>query len=89
MTPVPVPAANGGAAPQADLIPLRALNQVTYCPRLYYLEYVKSLMQNNEFVEDGTFQHRRVNDPKLAGKVRKEGDVLHTRSVSLGSERWA
>ena len=31
----------------ADLIPLRALNQVTYCPRLYYLEYVESLMPND------------------------------------------
>lgn len=27
--------------PEIDLIPVRALNQVTYCPRLYYLEYVK------------------------------------------------
>ena len=23
-----------------DLIPLRALNQVTFCPRLYFLQYV-------------------------------------------------
>jgi hypothetical protein len=73
-------------AAATDLIPLRALNQVTYCARLYYLEYVESLMQVNEFVEDGTFQHRRVNDPELSGKTRKEKEVLHTRSVSLSSE---
>ena len=42
------------AAPQ-DLIPVRALNQVTYCPRLYYLEYVESVMPTNEYVEDGLF----------------------------------
>ena len=70
-----------------DLIPVRALNQVSYCPRLYYLEYVESVMPTNEFVEDGLFQHRRVNDPALANKTRKQGDVLHTRSVSLSSER--
>ena len=70
-----------------DLIPVRALNQVSYCPRLYYLEYVESVMPTNEFVEDGLFQHRRVNDPDLANKTRKQGDVLHTRSVSLSSER--
>ncbi|HEU5117047.1 MAG TPA: CRISPR-associated endonuclease Cas1 [Isosphaeraceae bacterium] len=69
-----------------DLIPVRALNQVTYCPRLYYLEYVESVMPTNEHVEDGLFQHRRVNDPNLANRTRKEGDALHTRSVSLSSE---
>jgi CRISPR-associated protein Cas1 len=41
----------------ADLIPVRALNQVTYCPRLYYLEYVDAVMVNNEHVEDGLFAH--------------------------------
>ncbi len=74
-------------ADQPELIPVRALNQVSYCPRLYYLEYVESVMPVNEFVADGTFQHRRVNDPALANRTRKEGDALHTRSVSLSSER--
>ena len=49
-----------------DLIPVRALNQVTYCQRLYYLEYVESVMPTNEHVEDGLFQHRRVDDPDFA-----------------------
>ena len=44
-------------------------------------------MPINEHVEDGLFQHRRVNDPDLANRTRKEGDVLRTRSVSLSSER--
>jgi CRISPR-associated protein Cas1 len=72
---------------QSDLIPVRALNQVSYCPRLYYLEYVESLMPINEHVEDGLFAHRRVNDPELANRTRKEGDALRTRSVSISSER--
>src|SRR5712691_7443248 len=72
---------------QLDLIPVRALNQVSYCQRLYYLEYVEALMQNNEYVEDGLFKHRRVNDPALENRPRKEKDALHTRSVSLSSER--
>jgi CRISPR-associated protein Cas1 len=72
---------------EPDLIPVRALNQVSYCPRLYYLEYVESVMPINEFVADGLFQHRRVNDPGLASRTRKEGDVLRTRSVSLSSVR--
>jgi CRISP-associated protein Cas1 len=45
------------------------------------------VMPTNEFVEDGLFQHRRIDDPELANKTRKDGNVLHTRSVSLSSER--
>jgi len=71
----------------ADLIPVRAVNQVSYCPRLYYLEYVEALMQNNEHVESGLFEHRRIDSPELANKTRRDGEVLHTRSVSLSSER--
>jgi CRISPR-associated protein Cas1 len=70
-----------------DLIPVRALNQVTYCQRLYYLEYVESVMPINEHVEEGLFQHRRVDDPDLQHRTRKEGDALHTRSVQISSER--
>src|SRR5580700_4551341 len=70
-----------------DLIPLRALNQVTYCQRLYYLEYVESVMPTNEHVEDGLFQHRRVDDPDLQNRPRKDGDAVQTRSLQLSSER--
>ncbi|HJT76610.1 MAG TPA: CRISPR-associated protein Cas4, partial [Gemmataceae bacterium] len=71
----------------ADPIPVRALNQVTYCPRLYYLQYVDAVMPHNEHVEGGLFDHRRVNDPDLANRTRKEGDARHTRSAQLTSER--
>src|SRR5260221_3525168 len=72
---------------ESDLIPVRALNQVTYCQRLYYLEYVESVMPTNEHVEDGLFQHRRVDDPDLQNRPRKEADAIHTRSVQISSER--
>jgi CRISPR-associated protein Cas1 len=75
------------ALPTADLIPVRALNQVTYCPRLYYLQYVDCVMPTNEHVEGGLFDHRRVNDPELANRARKNGDTTQTRSVALSSER--
>jgi CRISPR-associated protein Cas1 len=75
------------AESQIDLIPVRALNQVTYCPRLYWLQYVEGLMVINEHVEDGTIKHGRVNDAKAAGRPRKERETIHTRSVSLASEQ--
>ena len=71
----------------AELIPVRALNQVTYCPRLYYLEYVEAVMPTNEHVEDGLFQHRRIDDPDLQHRSRKDGDTVRTRSVQISSER--
>lgn len=70
-----------------DLIPVRALNQATYCPRLYYLQYVDCVMPVNEHVEGGRHDHRRVDDPDLKGKARKECDVVCTRGLALSSER--
>lgn len=68
-----------------QLIPVRALNQVSYCRRLYYLEYVEGLMPLNEHVLDGLFEHRRIADPRLAGRPRKERGRLQTRSLPLSS----
>jgi CRISPR-associated protein Cas1 len=70
----------------AEPIPVRALNQVTYCPRLYYLQYVDCVMPTNEHVEGGLFDHRRVDDPGLAARTRKEGDAERSRGVHLSSE---
>ena len=46
-----------------DPIPVRALNQVMYCPRLYYLMYVDAVMPTNEHIEAGPHDHRRVDAP--------------------------
>ncbi len=70
----------------ADPVPVRALNQVTYCPRLYYLQYVDCVMPTNEHVEAGLHDHRRVDAPALKGKARKEGDAVRTRGLALSSE---
>jgi len=62
------------------------LNQVTYCPRLYYLQYVDCVMPTNEHVEAGLHDHRRVDDPALRQRTRADGAVAKTRSVALSSE---
>src|SRR5439155_12567134 len=48
--------------------------------------YVDGLMQVNEHVESGLFDHRRVDKPDLANKTRKEGDASRSRGVHLSSE---
>src|SRR5205823_10834923 len=74
------------SAVAADPIPVRALNQVTYCPRLYYLQYVDCVMVNNEHVEAGLFDHRRVDSPDLANKTRAERGAATSRGIALSSE---
>jgi len=70
----------------SDPIPVRALNQVTYCNRLYYLQYVDCVMPTNEHVEGGLFDHRRVDDPDLKNKTRADRGADRTRGIALSSE---
>jgi CRISP-associated protein Cas1 len=70
-----------------DLLPVRALNQVTYCPRLYYLQYVDAVVPVNEHVEAGLFDHRRVDSPELANKTRSDRGTATSRGIALSSER--
>ena len=67
------------SATATDPIPVRALNQVTYCPRLYYLQYVDCVMPTNEHVEGGLFDHRRVDDPELKNKTRTDRGTATSR----------
>ena len=73
-------------AATTDPIPVRALNQVTYCPRLYYLQYVDAVMPVNEHVEAGLFDHRRVDSPELANKTRSDRGTATSRGIVLSSE---
>lgn len=74
------------ATTATDPIPVRALNQVTYCPRLYYLQYVDCVMPTNEHVEAGLFDHRRVDDPDLKNRTRTERGTATSRGIALSSE---
>ncbi|MCE9564497.1 MAG: CRISPR-associated endonuclease Cas1 [Planctomycetes bacterium] len=69
-----------------DPIPVRALNQVTYCPRLYYLQYVDAVMPVNQHVEGGLFDHRRVDDPDLKNKTRNDRGTATSRGIALSSD---
>ncbi len=69
-----------------DPIPVRALNQVTYCPRLYYLQYVDCVMPTNEHVESGLHDHRRVDAPDLKNKTRNDRGTATSRGIALSSE---
>jgi CRISPR-associated protein Cas1 len=85
------------------LVPARMLNEVLYCERLMYLEWVQGEWADNFFTADGSRVHRRVDARakplkprdargKLAlgageGAAREEERPYQARSVWLSSER--
>jgi len=44
-----------------DNLPIRMLNEYTYCPRLFHLMYVEGRWEENEFTLEGKYVHRRVD----------------------------
>src|SRR5437868_2975860 len=84
--PFPTTRSQAMSTVATDPIPVRALNQVTYCPRLYYLQYVDAVVPVNEHIEGGLFDHRRVDSADLANKTRKDGATSTSRGIALSSE---
>ena len=60
-----------------DLIPVRMLNEFTYCPRLGYLEWVQGEWADNLETLEGSFGHRHVDKPDrktIAAPAGKSND---------------
>ena len=57
---------NSGSTAELDLIPVRMLNEFTYCPRLAYLEWAQGEFTDNLETKQGTFGHRNVDRPSSA-----------------------
>ncbi len=77
------------APPRAEerLIPARMLNEVVYCPRLYYLEHVAGEWEESADTLAGKRVHRRV-DAKASAMPPPEAlpEGLKARSVTVSSE---
>jgi len=73
-------------------IPVRMLNEFTYCPRLGYLMWVDAEWADSHHTVDGRWRHKRVDKASAKGLPDPDADGerddrLHTRSVHLGSNR--
>jgi CRISPR-associated protein Cas1 len=82
-----------------DMIPIRMLNEFTYCSRLGYLEWVEGEWASNLETMEGSFGHRRVDRPSTkavskpaaAHEMAAESDEqkadrpIHTRSLMLSA----
>jgi CRISPR-associated protein Cas1 len=72
-----------------DLLPARMLNEFVYCPRLFFYEWVEGVFENSAETLDGQAKHSRVDSGSGAMPVAEEmdGEKIHSRSVTLSSER--
>jgi CRISPR-associated protein Cas1 len=86
----------------ANLLPVRMLNEFAYCPRLFHLMHVEGQWADNVYTVEGRHAHRRVdkldhvlpNPEETTTKAKKaaddgDGDAppVVSRSVSLSSEK--
>lgn len=72
-----------------EQFPARMINEFSYCPRLFYLEYVQQEWDHSADTLEGKFVHRRVDAP--AGTAPAADDVeesvrIHARSIDVGSD---
>ena len=68
-----------------DLVPARMLNEFTYCPRLFFLEWVHAQFADNVDTVEGRWQHRRVDKERGAAPRTGEGELKAASSVMLSS----
>lgn len=72
-----------------DLLPARMLNEYVYCPRLFFYEWVEGVFENSADTLDGQAKHTRVDSGPTAMPSAEDmdGERIHSRSVTLSSER--
>lgn len=69
-----------------ELIPVRMLNEFTYCPRLFHIEYVQAIFEDNADTAEGRWRHRAVDE--ATGRVPAPTDParpVRATAVRLGS----
>jgi CRISPR-associated protein Cas1 len=65
------------------------INEFSYCPRLFYLEYVQQEFDHSADTLEGKFVHRRVDSQSGAAPAADEMEDevrIHARSVEVGSQ---
>lgn len=64
------------------LVPARMVNEFTYCPRLFFLEWVQGRFVDNADTVAGTSAHRVVDHPSGAAPSAEDADDLK-RATSI------
>lgn len=67
------------------LVPARMLNEFTYCPRLFFLEWVQARFADSADTVEGRYHHRAVDRETGSAPLPEEGELLEARSVLVSS----
>ena len=66
------------------------VNEFTYCPRLFFYEWVDGVFKESADTIEGAVQHKRVDEKATALPDSADlPDYIHSRSVTLSGERAA
>src|SRR5258708_35969021 len=64
-----------------DYLPARMVNQFTYCPRLFFYEWVEGLFAESVDTVEGAIQHRRVDAKATALLPAQEIEGLEDKTT--------
>ena len=77
---------------EADYLPARMLNELTYCPRLFYYEHVEGLFAHNQETVEGALRHsgldQREDGLPPPEQLAETDRPVRSRSVTLSSEAY-
>lgn len=68
-------------------IPIRMLNEIQYCERLFYIMHVQGLFEENADTIEGTWQHRRAEQRQRKSEAPEEMWDSAPFSLFLGDEK--
>src|SRR5579883_2293690 len=72
-----------------DYLPARMVNEFSYCPRLFYYEWVEGVFQESADTVEGAAQHSRVDrEGQGLPPATELSEDIRTRSVTLSSEQY-
>jgi len=69
-----------------QLVPARMLNEFTYCPRLFFLEWVQARFVDSDDTVQGRYHHRAAEDERGRAPLPEDGELSQARSVLLSSD---
>ena len=75
-----------GDAETAPPMPVRRLHNYAYCPRLFYLQWVEGLFQENADTAAGEHVHRNVDEPQTWRNDLDLDPGAQWRSLEIESE---
>ena len=71
------------------LVPARMVNEFSYCPRLFYLEWVDGEFDDNHFTVEGRVVHRVVDEGepvKALASAEESATPWRARSIEVSSQ---